>query len=210
MIPVTAIISIVIFLIAVVIHEVAHGWAANKLGDPTAKLQGRLTLNPIKHLDPVGSILVPGILIISGAPILFGWAKPVPFNPYNLRNPRRDEALIAAAGPASNVALAIIGGVVYRVLVSMEVSGMALETVFLFVMINLILAIFNMIPIPPLDGSKILFSVLPPSLDDFRRTLESYGFMILILFLFVFREAFWGVITPILYTLTELLTGIQL
>ena len=210
MFPLSALISIVIFLVAVIVHEVAHGWTANKLGDPTAKLEGRLTLDPTKHLDPFGSILVPGMLIITGAPILFGWAKPVPYNPYNLKNPRRDEALIAAAGPASNILLAIIGGMFYRLLTAVGVAGGLLpEVLMLFVMINLILAIFNLIPIPPLDGSKILFSILPSSFDELRLNLEHFGFMILILFLFVFREQFWSVITPILESLTALFTGVH-
>lgn len=209
MTTITALISIIIFLFAVVVHEVAHGWVANKLGDPTAKLEGRLTLNPIKHLDPIGSVLVPGLLIISGASILFGWAKPVPFNPYNLRNPRRDEALIAVAGPTSNIILAIIGGIILRLTVIVGIAGATPQILLLFVMINIILAIFNLIPIPPLDGSKILFSILPPSFDSVRRTLESFGFMILLLFLFAFRGSFWAVITPIINGLTEFLTGVQ-
>lgn len=157
----------VIFLIAilvmsVVIHEVAHGVAANYLGDPTAKLQGRLTLNPLPHVDPMGSVILPGILALSSAPFLFGWAKPVPYNPYNFqRGGRWGEAFVAAAGPAANLALAVVFGLAIRFgLVPPEALSLATAIVFL----NILLALFNLIPIPPLDGSKILSALLPRSL----------------------------------------------
>lgn len=157
----------VIFLIAilvmsVVIHEVAHGVAANYLGDPTAKLQGRLTLNPLPHVDPMGSVILPGILALSSAPFLFGWAKPVPYNPYNFqRGGRWGEAFVAAAGPAANLALAVVFAFAIRFgLVPPEALSLATAIVFL----NVLLALFNLIPIPPLDGSKILSALLPRSL----------------------------------------------
>lgn len=198
------IINIVILIMSIVVHEVAHGWAANKLGDPTAKLDGRLTLNPIKHLDPVGSILIPGLLLITGTPFLFGWAKPVPFNPYNLRNPRRDEALIAAAGPASNIIIAIIAGIILRLFAPM-LAPLLVSALFLTVVLNLVLAIFNLVPIPPLDGSKILFSVLPQSYTGFRATLEGFGFFLVILFIISPLSDFIG---PLVFGLAEFLSGI--
>lgn len=203
-----SILTIAILIFAVIIHEVAHGWAADKLGDPTARLQGRLTLDPTKHLDPIGSILVPGVLLITGASFLFGWAKPVPFNPYNLKNPRRDEALIAAAGPASNIIMAIIGGLAFRFIPELTIdlldNGLLGGAVFYFVLINLVLAVFNLIPIPPLDGSKILFSILPASLDHLKRTLESFGFFLVIAFVMLFP----GIVGPLVFKLTSLLTGV--
>lgn len=196
------IVSLVILITSVVIHEVAHGLAAYKLGDPTAKYEGRLTLNPIKHLDPIGSILAPGILIILNAPFLFGWAKPVPFNPYNLKHPRRDEALIALAGPLSNVILAIAVALVYRAL--MPDQGTVLSVILLtFIAINLVLAVFNLVPIPPLDGSKIVFSVFP-SIAEFRGVLEGMGFLLVLLFIVSPLSDF---IAPLVSTLASFLIG---
>lgn len=210
MIPLIGIIQVVILVFAVIVHEVAHGWTANQLGDPTAKLAGRLTLDPTKHLDPVGSFLIPGILLITGAPFLFGWAKPVPFNPYNLKNPRRDEALIAAAGPASNILLALIGSAAFLLVPELADSyysqGLLGFAAVYFVTINLVLALFNMIPIPPLDGSKILFSILPESLGHIRRNLESFGFLLILAFIFLFP----AVVSSVVVKLVALLTGIQL
>ena len=146
---------------SVVIHEVSHGYAALALGDPTAKYQGRLTLNPISHLDPIGSFFVPLIGYFAGR-FIVGWAKPVPFNPYNLRNQRWGEALVAVAGPISNIALAILFGLTIRFLPEyINISQSFLNLASSVVLINIILAIFNLIPIPPLDGSKILFAFLP-------------------------------------------------
>lgn len=168
-----------IVVMSVVIHEVSHGVVANWLGDPTARLQGRLTLNPISHIDPMGSVILPGILALTSSPILFGWAKPVPYNPYNFqRGGTWAEALVAGAGPASNILLAIIFGLAMRFgAVPAEAATLGLY----IVSINVLLAIFNMIPIPPLDGSKVLASVLPYPLsaqyDKFRMWLEYNPFM---------------------------------
>src|SRR3989344_1166355 len=153
--------SIAALVMSVVIHEVSHGYAALRGGDQTAKLAGRLTLNPLKHLDPIGSFLVP--LLTSLAGFTFGWAKPVPYNPYNLRNKRFGEALVATAGPLSNILIAIIFGIIVRVsaLYELPVSVAFLKIVGIIVLINIVLAIFNLVPIPPLDGSKILLSILP-------------------------------------------------
>jgi Zn-dependent protease len=157
--------GIVILILSVVIHEVAHGVMANYLGDPTARLEGRLTLNPLKHLDPMGSIILPILLIVTHSPFLFGWAKPVPYNPYNLRRGGRfAEALVAAAGPGTNLLLAIIFGGIIRFLSAGGVPSATISLAFSAVITNVMLAIFNCIPIPPLDGSKILEAFLPRSL----------------------------------------------
>lgn len=174
---------LVILIFSVVIHEVSHGYVALMYGDPTAKYAGRLTLNPLPHLDPIGSFLVPVFLlfITGGQGPVFGWARPVPVNPYNLRNPRWDEAKVAAAGVVANFTLAIIFGLALRFLAVPE--GMAL----LFsdiVLLNLLLGIFNLVPIPPLDGSKLLFAFIPDSFWQFKVFLEQYGPLILLFFIF--------------------------
>lgn len=196
--------QVVVLIGSVVIHEVSHGYAANALGDPTARLQGRLTLNPIPHLDPVGSLLIPGLLIITGAPFVFGWAKPVPFNPYNIRNQRVGEAIIAAAGPASNIALATIAALIFRL--SGADGGALGGFLVLAVIINLVLAIFNLVPIPPLDGSKLLFSAFPEIFHhNFRMALEGMGFFLVVIFIAFFAGS---VIWPIVSFLAGLLLGV--
>src|SRR3989344_2299634 len=152
--------SILILILSVVVHEVAHGLAANALGDPTARLAGRLSMNPMKHIDPVGSVLVPLLLFMTNSSFLFGWAKPVPYNPYNLRDQRWGEMLVAIAGPASNLALALFFGLLIRFGGEGALPASFLSIATLVVITNLVLAIFNLVPIPPLDGSKILFSLL--------------------------------------------------
>lgn len=189
-------ILIVILIFSVVIHEVSHGYVANLLGDPTARLQGRLTLNPLRHLDPVGSIILPAILVFTSSPFLFGWAKPVPYNPYNFQKGGRwGEALVAGAGPAVNIFLAAIFAVLIRL--GGSASPEFFELGFAVVYINVMLAIFNMIPIPPLDGSKVLSAILPAGLsiqyDRFRSMLEFnpfLGFGIVILFIILFGGNF--------------------
>ena len=153
-----------------VIHEVMHGVAAERLGDPTARLQGRITLNPVSHLDPVGSVFLPIILVLTHAPIFFAWAKPVPYNPYNLRPGRFSEAIVAGAGPASNLAMALIGGLFTR----LGVLGGMSDIVFTIVLVNVMLFFFNLIPIPPLDGSKVLASILPRGLALSYARLRTY------------------------------------
>ncbi|MBI4093399.1 site-2 protease family protein [Candidatus Kaiserbacteria bacterium] len=152
---------IVIIIFSAVIHEVMHGVAADRLGDPTARYAGRLTLNPIPHLDPFGSILLPIILALTNSPIFFGWAKPVPYNPYNLRPGRFSEAIVAGAGPASNLGIALLFGLAIRSGVLTELEPI----LFLVVVVNVMLFLFNLIPIPPLDGSKVLEALLPRSLQ---------------------------------------------
>jgi len=179
-----------ILVMSVVIHEVSHGAMALWLGDPTAKQQGRLTLNPIPHLDLFGSFLVPVTLwLFSAGSFVFGWAKPVPYNPYNLRDQKRGPALVAIAGPLSNLLIAIIFGLIFKFIwpfVAFTANAELVQIVFTaIIIINIVLAVFNLIPIPPLDGSKILFALLPPSMDYIRETLERHGFFILIIFLIV-------------------------
>tara|TARA_B100000745_G_scaffold130817_1_gene85246 strand:+ start:5821 stop:6444 length:624 start_codon:yes stop_codon:yes gene_type:complete len=182
---------IAILVVSVVIHEVAHGFAANWLGDPTARLEGRLTLNPVPHVDPMGSIILPAILALSSSPLLFGWAKPVPYNPYNLQKGGRwAEALVAFAGPAANIGIAIIFGIIVRLgILPAGAEMLAVSIVFL----NVLLAIFNLIPIPPLDGSKILPRILPRSLamhyERMRMAFEQHifiGFGVVILAVLLF------------------------
>ena len=177
--------TIIVLVISVIIHEYSHGWVAYKLGDSTAKSAGRLTLNPISHLDPIGSIFLPLLLIITKANFLIGWAKPVPYNPYNLRDQKYGSAKVAFAGPASNLLTALVFGVSARFLPITNSITANLVVMFDFiVLINLILAVFNLVPIPPLDGSKILFTFLPKSMDNVRIFLQRYGMIVLLFFIF--------------------------
>lgn len=201
------IIFVVILIFSVIIHEVAHGYMADALGDPAARLQGRLTLNPLSHIDPVGSIVVP--LITSLVGFTFGWAKPVPYNPYNLRNRRQGEFLIAAAGPASNLVIALIFSLIIRVMVATvtEVTPFILSSVYILkyiILINLILAIFNLIPLPPLDGSKLLFSVLPNQYGRTRMMLEQYAPVFVLIVVFFL----WQFLSPVIPWVFRLFTGL--
>lgn len=193
---------------SVVVHEVAHGYAALWLGDSTAKYEGRLTINPLKHLDPFGSIILPLLLFLTNAGFIVGWAKPVPFNPYNLRNARWGEALVAVAGPLSNIILALIFGLFLRLALAagLVLSTPILKIISIIVIINLVLAIFNLVPIPPLDGSKILFSILPRQALKYRGFLERYGFFIVIIFII----GFGGVLAPVVGELFSLITGLYI
>ena len=174
------IIALPVLFFAVVVHEFAHGWMAERSGDPTARQMGRLTFNPVAHVDPVGTILLPLILIVSGSPILFGWAKPVPINPLNFHNPKKDMIKVSLAGPGANIILAVIFSFLLRA--SLRIFQFpSLSGILQFgILINLVLAVFNLIPIPPLDGSKVLMALLPYDLARKFSRLEPYGFMILI------------------------------
>ncbi len=200
--------EIIVLVFSAVVHEVSHGFMAERLGDPTARLAGRLTLNPLKHLDPFGSVLLPLLMLLSGTGIVFGWAKPVPYNPYQLKDPAKGGALIAAAGPASNLAIAAVFALFFRVLAAATgpVPGSAAALLLLtglIVQVNLMLAIFNLVPIPPLDGSKILIAFLPASAGRAFGSIERYGFLLVLLFIFFG----FSIIAPVIGALFHLLTG---
>jgi Zn-dependent protease len=196
------ILFVAILIISVIVHEISHGYMAEYLGDPTARLKGRLTLNPVPHIDPLGSIIVPGLLALLPGSLIFGWAKPVPYNPHNL-NSRYGNALVAAAGPASNFFIAGVAAIVFR-LTPMAAAGAAGTFVLAVILINVVLAVFNLVPIPPLDGSKILFDFLPARLNYIREALEQYGFVILVFFIFFAIE----IISPIIFGLFRLFAGV--
>ncbi|MCB2048939.1 MAG: site-2 protease family protein [Novosphingobium sp.] len=184
-----AIILIPCLVIAIVFHEVAHGLVANMLGDPTAREQRRLSLNPLRHVDLIGTVILPGILALTGAPV-FGWAKPVPVNARRLNNPRRDMMAVAAAGPGTNLVLALVGAILLGLLLPedaqvgepLSILGFAL---FMFISINLFLALFNLIPLPPFDGSHIVEGLLPEDAARAYARLRPYGLPLLFLLLLV-------------------------
>lgn len=189
---------------SVVIHEVAHGLAALSQGDRTAEYEGRLTLNPLKHIDPFGSIILPLLCYLLPGSLMFGWAKPVPYNPYNLRNGRLSEMWVAFAGPLSNLTLAVLAGLVLRSYVSL--LPVATVTILInIVLINLVLAIFNLVPLPPLDGSKILLGLFPRLSNNIRNFFEKYGLFATFFFIF-FLWKYCAVAISLLFTL---ITGIK-
>ncbi len=201
-----------VLIFSVVLHEVAHGYMANSLGDPTARLQGRLTLNPLKHIDPFGSVILPFLLILTHSPILIGYAKPVPYNPYNLRG-KNAEAWVAFAGPGTNILLAVIFALLIRVF-NGALDPTLLTAFAIIVFINMLLALFNLIPIPPLDGSKILSTLLPGSLgrayEDFRARFEQLGMFTGLIVIFALFYFFSPVFMTALGNLFALLTGVRL
>lgn len=208
--PLDIIVYLVVLIFSVILHEIAHGYMANYLGDPTARLAGRLTLNPIPHIDPIGSILLPLILKLTGSPILIGYAKPVPYNPYNLRG-RYGEAMVAAAGPGTNILLALIFGLIIRFGYG-SLEPALLEVFSIIVLINIVLAVFNLIPIPPLDGSKVLSTLLPGALgrayDNFRMMFERLGVLtgtLILLFLFYYLSPYFS---AVLFRIFALITGL--
>ncbi len=175
--------AVIVLLFSIIIHEIAHVLVPLFLGDTTAKREGRLTLNPLKHLDPFGSIILPLLLFISGSPILIGWAKPVPINPYNFKDQKWGTLKVAIAGPAMNFLMAIIFGLLIRFInLSQQIPFMQLLGVVPFY--NIFLGLFNLVPIPPLDGSHILFSFFPKKWMSFKIFLHQYGLIILIFFIF--------------------------
>lgn len=203
--PILILIQIAILLMSVVIHEVSHGLMANYLGDPTAKYAGRLSLNPLKHLDLWGSFLIPLFLLMFNSPFLFGYAKPVPYNPHNLKNKKWGPAMVAAAGPLSNLVIVLIFGLTLRFL---PIGGSPyidnLIKIFIYIIIlNLVLAVFNAMPIPPLDGSKIISAVLPYRYQSIIAGMEKYG-MILVLFFVFFLFQF---ISPVILWLFKIIVG---
>ncbi len=205
---------IIFFLLAlifsIIVHEVSHGFAAEMLGDPTARLQGRLTLNPIPHIDPIGSVLIPAILVLSGSGFLFGWAKPVPYNPYNLKNQKWGEAIVAAAGPAVNILLALVFGMLVRFGTG-TLSTSFIELASIIVFINIMLAFFNLLPIPPLDGSKLLKAILPYNANIAFQRFESFlmkgGLLITLLFFWIIMSIFGNYFVLTLVYIFTLITG---
>lgn len=195
--------SIAILIMSVVIHEVSHGYTAYSLGDPTAKYAGRLTLNPLKHLDFFGSLIVPMITYFLGG-FIIGWAKPVPYNPYNLKNQKWGPAVVGAAGPLSNISIALVFGLMLRFGGQFAVlPGSFVQIAGLIVFVNLLLAIFNLMPLPPLDGSKLLFAVLPYRWQHIQYFLERSGFLFLLIFVFFF----WRLLLPVVFGLFRVITG---
>lgn len=208
------IIVIVALIISIILHEMAHGHAANALGDPTARLQGRLSPNPLVHIDPLGSVLLPALLILGNAGFVFGWAKPVPYNPYNLNNQKYGEALVALAGPAINVFIALVFAMLIRLADPLGISASFVSLATYIVYLNLLLALFNLIPLPPLDGSKILPVLLPFGVATryrtFVRAMEGYGFVVSIIFIFVFVNLFWAPFSHVVGNVFAFLTGVSL
>lgn len=200
---ITFIFSLIVLVMSVVVHEVAHAYTAEFLGDPTARLEGRITLNPLKHLDMIGSILVPTFTFMTGG-VIFGWAKPVPFNPYNLKNRKWGEALVALAGPFSNLFLAVFFSFIIRYQIILGLPASFLDISILIIFTNISLAVFNLIPIPPLDGSKILFSLLPLRFEYVRMWVEKYSLILVVVLLFFL----WQFIVPIIPWLFRLFTGV--
>lgn len=197
---------VLILIMSVVIHEVSHGYVANILGDPTARLAGRLTLNPLPHIDPLGSVVIPVALVLMHSQFLFGWAKPVPYNPYNLRNQRWGTALVGGAGVLANLLIAFIFGMVIRFGATLGLSDAFLSISVIIVFVNTILAVFNLLPVPPLDGAKVLFSVLPVQFRHFEEVMERYWFVLIIPIIL-----FAGVIVvPVTQFIFTVFTGMSL
>ena len=209
---VAQIFSIIVLIISIVIHEFAHGYSAYLLGDDTARLSGRLTLNPIKHLDPFGSVILPLFLVLSGSGFVIGWARPVPYNPNNLQKGRMGEFIVAFSGIAANLFVAIIFGLLIRIapmigiqaLTSSGVISPFYDIASIIVQVNLILAIFNIIPIPPLDGSKVLFAFIPPKYRNIQNFMEKWGLFLLVIFIIFI----WKSVSPLIFSLFSLLTGL--
>lgn len=203
-------------LLAIILHEMAHGWMAMKLGDPTAYKLGRITLNPLRHIDPVMTIMIPGLLILAGSPFIFGGAKPVPVNPAHFKNPRREMAYVALAGPATNLLLAIGFYLLFRAFTQLFPLFAELPTLPLLVLtmwlinsvlINILLAVFNLLPVPPLDGGRIAVGFLPLNLARYWAKLEPIGLIIVLLLLF--SGAIEVILQPVLELSARFLLQLQ-
>jgi len=195
---------------SIVVHEVAHGYVADRLGDKTARYAGRLTLNPLPHIDFFGSIVVPAVLILSQSGFLIGWAKPVPFNPHNTSNPKKSGAIIALAGPAVNISIAIIFSIFLRLMPyvapATEMTSDIASVFITIVITNLVLAIFNLVPIPPLDGHHVLYAILPDRFNTLKYYLSKYSLVLLMAFI-LFG---WEYISPLFVVVFKIFTGLQL
>jgi len=225
-------ISAIPILLAVILHEVAHGWVANKRGDPTARMMGRLTLNPLPHIDPIGTVLIPIFLLIATkGSFVFGYAKPVPVNFMNLRRPKEDMIWVAGAGPATNLILAVICGFLFRVLLAMnpevllrlrgagnsawtDPSAIFIVPILLMLLEavkwNVVLAVFNMIPIPPLDGGRVMVGLLPPRQSEAWSSIEPFGFFIVIALVFLDPFGFWTqFVSPLILNVMGWILGIH-
>ena len=198
----SALIAFAIVLVSLTIHEAAHAWTAERLGDPTARMLGRVSLNPIVHIDPIGTLLLPLVAMMSGLPII-GWAKPVPVNISRLRHHRRDFMIVAAAGPISNLLQALVGGLLFQLLGPALGSSLLLVVLVRFVQINLLLAFFNLVPIPPLDGGNVLAGLVPERGAVFLDSLRQWGFILL--YALMLTGVLSQLILPPAYFLEELL-----
>jgi Zn-dependent protease len=197
-------------IFAITVHEVAHGWVAKQFGDRTAEMLGRLTLNPVRHVDPIGTILVPGILLLTGSSFMFGWAKPVPVDARNMRNPRSNMVLVTAAGPLSNLVMATIWAFIMMVNQD-SVGGVTGEWIARMaqygILFNIMLAVFNMLPIPPLDGGQVLTNLLPQgAVSDFLRRVAPFGFFVILAL--IFTRMLWPLIGPPIAFLLSLLVDL--
>lgn len=201
-----ALFQLLVLIYSVVIHEVSHGLMADSMGDPTAKNLGRLTLNPIKHLDMFGSVLLPLLLFIARSPFIIGYAKPVPYNPENLTDKKYGPAKVALAGPASNIVLALIFGLTLRLTPDIFTSSLIPQLFSFIILLNLVLAIFNLFPIPPLDGHWLLMTFLPARFNALKVFLYRYSLVLL----FVFLIFIFPLIFPLVSVLYEVITGISL
>lgn len=195
--------QIAVIIVSIIFHELAHGYTAYFLGDPTAKYAGRLTLNPLKHLEVFGSILVPLITYSLGG-VVFGWARPVPYNPYNIKN-RHGEVLVAIAGPLSNFLIAFVFAMYFRTLDAVAMFSPNGQLALLIVMVNITLGVFNMIPIPPLDGFKVFTGILPRNFGYIKEYIEKNMFLFIIIFIFGFSL----ILDPIVGFVFRTMTGIN-
>lgn len=202
------ILQLAILIYSVILHEIAHGYVADRLGDPTARLSGRLTLDPRPHIDPIMTIALPLLLIFTGSPVIFGAAKPVPIDPFNFREPKKDTALTAAAGPVTNLLIALFFAIIVRLLSSLSpdlLPAIIINLGIYAIEINVFLAIFNLLPIPPLDGFKVVGGLIPEEYIGFWNSLERFGLAFIFVILFFLNSVVSGIILPISRTILRLL-----